>query len=446
MKTDIYVIVAVGIFIVLGAYVYALQTPDSEFCTDTSILTMKLPVKEGIDAKPTFSMKTSLPTVPDAMGIYTLSKPTVTADSVKQKANLVLSKQTVNPSLIKNVALTQVQTKAFTPVQKLSPTALKASTSPDTQVAATNPAAKVNLNMVNDLGSTFTFETETAYLAVDKSSGAESVSLDTQASLSERKTALPDESVLKQNADTFVSQNNILPEGYQYAGMTYLNRQKLGQNGPEGAVEKVLGVAKYTRTIQGIPVEGAGSTVCVMLGDEGKVQGYNIVSRTLGQQIAVASPTALSAGLSTAGIKRRLEKVNATTAVANPVLQTGINTVQINPNVAASQKPYQLLSPEEAFAKLQERGLTTEIADVSTATVTDMYLAYYESEGNQEQTETEPIYVFKGVATGPGGTTEYKEIMYALASKAGKAPFEKTSTTKVGPRDASPTTAAAVKD
>jgi hypothetical protein len=58
-----------GIAALVGAYAYFTQAVDSGFCTDTSILTMELPGKEdGYLAKPTFSLETQLPTIPETIG------------------------------------------------------------------------------------------------------------------------------------------------------------------------------------------------------------------------------------------------------------------------------------------------------------------------------------------------------------------------------------------
>jgi hypothetical protein len=293
-------------------------------------------------------------------------------------------------------------------------------------VRASAPA--LMLNTVQDIGSAYTLTTDASYLAVDKVSGAESVLFDKQASLTERKAGLPSEDILKQNADAFVSQTNLLPAGYQFTGMSYLMRQMLGQNGPEGSVEKVLGVAKYSRTIDGIPVEGAGSTIYVMLGDEGKVIGYNKVSRDLGEKIAVSSQALLKTQAADTKAVRKTN--NQITAELTPSLLSSSPLAKIDKGSVGQlvqANPYELLSPEEAFNMLKQRGLTTEISNVDTATVTDMHLAYYEAEGNKQQTDTEPIYVFSGVASGPGGSTEYKEIMSALKVKAGKSPFQMDS-------------------
>ncbi|HII06750.1 MAG TPA: hypothetical protein HA349_05410, partial [Methanotrichaceae archaeon] len=73
---------------------------------------------------------------------------------------------------------------------------------------------------------------------------------------------------------------------------------------------------------------------------------------------------------------------------------------------------------------LQEKGLTTEIANVDKAVVTDVHLAYYETSGDEKQDVIEPIYVFSGYATGPDGQFEFQEYMYALKTKAGSTPFE----------------------
>jgi hypothetical protein len=424
MLINKYAYLVVGIIALVGVYAYSTQILDSGFSTDTSILTMELPLKEGINAKPTFTLQTTLPTIPDTVAIYKMVSPTVTAQSVMQLADLRIS----------NLAITPALQYVVTPTTKLADVAavdrLKVQAAPVVASMAAVPSMK--LNTVEDLGNVFTFATETSYLAVDKASGAESVLFDKQASLSERKVALPSEDVLKQNADAFVAQINLLPPGYVYSGMSYLKKQMLGQNGPEGQVENVLGIAKYSRTIDGIPVEGAGSTICVLLGDGGKVQGYNKVSRDIRDKIAVSSQVPL--------------KVQADMTTARQATSVALNPSKVVGAQLAQQKSYQLLSPEEAFKSLQEIGLTTEIADVTSATVTDVHLAYYEAEGNKKQDETEPVYVFSGVATGPGGTTEYREVKYALAAKAGAAPFEMTSAVKEPSRGEKPTTSPGTKD
>jgi hypothetical protein len=89
-----------------------------------------------------------------------------------------------------------------------------------------------------------------------------------------------------------------------------------------------------------------------------------------------------------------------------------------------ADRTYELLVPDEAFRLLQEKGLTTEIADVDKAVVTDVHLAYYETSGDERQDVTEPIYVFSGYATGPDGEFEFQEFMYALKTKAGTTPLQ----------------------
>lgn len=436
--TNKYVYLIFGMVALIGAYAYFSQGEDSGFCTDTSILTMELPVKEGgYSANPTFTLETQLPTIPDTVGIYKLASPIVTQEYTRSLADIRIDKVLASP-LIDIVMRPSLQ--VVTPIIAVSkynqlgkvgilPSGserLAVQAAPELAAAPLTQAAKVSgsalmQNSIQDIGSAFTLTTETSYLAVDKVSGAESVMFDKAASLTERKAALPSEDVLKQNADTFVTQANLLPDGYQYSGMSYLMRQMLSQNGPQGGIDKVLGIAKYSRTIDGIPVEGAGSTVYVMLGDEGKVLGYNKVSRNIGDKIAVSSQTLLktqAANPLTLNVvdNKMATELQQTLPLARVDRFVAVDLVQAN--------PYELLSPEEAFTLLQQRGLTTEISNVDTATVTDMHLAYYEAEGNKEQTVTEPIYVFSGVANGPGGATEYREIMSALKAKAGRSPFQ----------------------
>ena len=442
-----------GIMALIGTYVYFTQAEDSGFCTDTSILTMELPNKEGgYLAKPTFILKTQLATIPETVGIYRMVSPAVTMESTKALADLrineVLSSpvskivmmqssalKVTPPSAILESQLTKIKyqatdsnslemqadpeavsavgTIADRPLMRADPEAVSAV---GTIADASKPA--LMLNTPQDIGSAYTLTTDTSYLAVDKVSGAESVLFDKRASLTERKESLPSEDILKQNADAFVSQTNLLPAGYKFTGMSYLMRQMLSQKGPEGAVEKVMGVAKYSRTIDGIPVEGAGSTIYVMLGEEGKVIGYNKVSRNLGERIAVSS----QALLKTQAVDTQAVRTVNSSMTAKLTPSRLISTVRL-----AQTNTYELLSPEEAFSLLKQRGLTTEISNMDTATITDMHLAYYEAEGNKQQNDTEPIYVFSGIASGPGGSTEYKEIMSALKVKAGKSPFQMDS-------------------
>jgi hypothetical protein len=441
--TNKYIYLILGMAALIGAYAFLSQAEDSGFCTDASILTMDLPTKEGgYGAMPTFTLETQLPTIPDTIGIYKMVSPVVTQEYTKSLADIRINKILSSP--ISNIVMKPSSRELMvTPVvanYQLTKTGnlpidsehLAVMAAPDevpmTEAIAAQPLSQITkasasalmLNRVQDFGSAFTLTTDTSYLAVDKVSGAESVMFDRQASLTQRKAALPSEDILRQNADSFVSQANLLPSGYQYSGMSYLMRQLLSQSGPQGNVEKVLGLAKYSRTIDGIPVEGAGSTICVMLGDEGKVLGYNKISRDLGEKIAVSS----QAQLKTQAIDTQVSKAVDTPIAAKLVPSTLTRIDKISATQVAQVNAYELLPPEEAFKLLQQRGLTTEISNVDTATVTDMHLAYYEAEGNKEQTVTEPIYVFSGMASGPGGATEYREIMSALKVKAGKSPFQ----------------------
>lgn len=441
INRSFYLIVSMAALI--GAYAYFSLAEDSGFCTDTGILTMELPVKEGgYSANPTFTLETQLPIIPDTIGIYKMLSPVVTEEYTKSLADMRINKVLSSP--VNNIVMKpSSQALKVTPVvaeyqlAKIGNLpidsdrlAVKASAdeSPMAEVVSAQPLSKITevsasapmLNRIQDIGSAFALTTDASYLSVDKASGAESVMYDRQASLTQRKAALPSEDLLKQNADNFVSQANLLPSGYQYSGMSFLMRQLLSQNGPQGDEEKVLGLAKYSRTIERIPVEGAGSTIYVMLGDEGKVLGYNKVSRDLGEKIAVSS----QAQLKTQAIDSESFKAEDTPMAARLVSSPLARIDKSSAVQVAQVNAYELLSPEEAFNLLQQRGLTTEISNVDTATVTDMHLAYYEAEGNKEQTVTEPIYVFSGIASGPGGATEYREIMSALKVKAGKSPFQ----------------------
>jgi hypothetical protein len=279
-------------------------------------------------------------------------------------------------------------------------------------VARLDTAKLQPLDQVVDLGDAFSLATAESYVSVDKTSAAETVILNVPSLAASRKAALPSEDVLKQKANAYAAENNLLPEGYQYSGMSYLTRQEIGQGGVQGPVEQITGIAKYSRTIDGLAVEGPGSTICVLLGEGGQPLGYTKVSRNIGAKIAVSS------------------------VKAPGLLKT----------MAAEEKTFDLLSPEEAFQMLQERGMTTEIADVNTATVDKMYLAYYEAEPDKKQEETEPVYVFEGTATGPGGSVQYKEFMYALRMKNAKAPFEMPSPTKAKERKADEPMTAGTKD
>lgn len=268
------------------------------------------------------------------------------------------------------------------------------------------------LDQVVDVGTAFSLATAESYVSVDKKSAAQTVILNVPSLTASRKAALPSANILKQKADAYAVENNLLPEGYQFSGMTYLTRQEIGEGGLKGPEERITGIAKYSRTIEGLPVEGPGSTICVMLGENGEPLGYTKVSRNIGAKIAESS-------LKAPGLLKTM---------------------------AAEDKTYELLSPEEAFNMLQDRGMTTEIADVNTATVDKMYLAYYEAEPDKKQDETEPVYVFEGTATGPGGSVQYKEYMYALKLKNGKAPFEMPSPTKAKERKADEPMTAGTKD
>ena len=329
MKMSKYTYLMIGLSLVIGAYAL-IPNHEPGFCTDSSILTMTLPEKEGFDTTPEFVLEAKLPDVPDTLGIYALKSPDVT--------------------------------RAYA-----------------SEVAGSRGAK----GEVLDDGSNFVILNERQYVSVEKASGAETLFLDYKNAFADPEKGLPDANVLKRTADAYASQNRLLPDGYLYSGMSFLTRQQLSERGPMGRAENMMGIAKYSRTLEGLPVEGAGSTITVLLGDGGQVQGYTKVSRIIGDRMAVASVT-----------PRRADRT------------------------------YELLVPEEAFRLLQEKGLTTEIADVDKAVVTDVHLAYYETSGDERQDVTEPIYVFSGLATGPDGEFEFQEFMYALKTKAGTTPLQ----------------------
>ncbi len=335
MKISGYTYLLVGLFLVIGACAL-IPNQDPGFCTDSSILTMTLPQEEGFDTTPEFVLEAKLPEVPDALGIYALKSPDVT--------------------------------RAYA-----------------VEVAGSKGAK----GEVQDQGSNFVILSQDQYVSVEKASGAETLFLDYKNAFADPEKGLPDANVLKRTADAYASQNRLLPEGYQYAGMSFLTRQQLSERGPTGRAENMMGIAKYSRTLEGLPVEGAGSTVTVLLGDGGTAQGYTKVSRNIGERMAVASTTP-----------------------------------------GRADRTYELLVPSDAFNLLRERGLTTEIADVEKAVVTDVHLAYYETSGDERQDVTEPIYVFMGYATGPDGEVEFQEYMYALKTKAGSTPFAQPDRSK----------------
>ncbi|TRZ68666.1 MAG: hypothetical protein D4Q77_01035 [Methanothrix sp.] len=335
MKISGYTYLLVGLSLVIGAC-GLIPNQDPGFCTDGSILTMTLPEKEGFDTTPDFVLEAKLPDVPDTLGIYALKSPDVT--------------------------------RAY---------------------AVGVAGAKGAKGEVQDQGSNYVILNEEQYVSVEKASGAETLFLDYKNAFGDPEKGLPNADVMKRNADAYSSQNRLLPDGYRYAGMSFLTRQQLSEKGPTGRAENVMGIAKYSRTLEGLPVEGAGSTVTVLLGDGGQVQGYTKVSRNIGQRMAVASTTP-----------------------------------------GKADRTYELLVPDEAFNLLQEKGLTTEIANVDKAVVTDVHLAYYETSGDERQDVTVPIYVFSGYATGPDGQFEFQEYMYALKTKAGSTPFQKPDRSK----------------
>jgi len=410
MKIGKYSYLVLGLATLLG--LFAVATQNFGFCTDASILTMELSQKEGANAKPTFTLQTSLPTVPEKLWIYSMSVPTVSIESTKKLAE---SRLKVAPTKLAEIS-TPTLAKINTP-SGISSSRLKTQAAPESKLEAT-PVARLDttklqtLDQVVDLGTTISLATAESYVSVDKTSAAETVILNVPSLAASRKAALPSEDVLKQKADAYAAANNLLPEGYQYSGMSYLTRQEIGQGGVQGPVEQITGIAKYSRTIDGLVVEGPGSTICVMLGEGGQPLGYTKVSRNIGAKIAESS------------------------VKAPGLLKT----------MATEEKTFELLTPEEAFQMLQERGMTTEIADVNTATVDKMYLAYYEAEPDKKQVETEPVYVFEGTATGPGGSVQYKEFMYALRIKNAKAPFEMSSPAKAKERKADEPMTAGTKD
>lgn len=337
MKANRYAYLLVGIAVVIGAY-GALVVPDAGFCTDYSILTMTLPQEEGFGTNPKLVMEAEFPPVPDTLGIYSMKAPDVNQGYVRERANVLATK-----------------------------------------------------GEVQDQGASYVVLTENEYLSVEKASGAETLVTDYKTAYQDLEKGLPGAEVLKRNADAYTTRNKLFTREYQYSGMSYLTRQQVGEGGPQGRPENMMGIAKYSRTLEGLPVEGAGSTITVLLGDGGEVQGHTRVSRDIGERIAVAS-----------------------------LKEPG----------TSAMRTFELLSPEDAFVLLQERGLSTEVADLDEAVVTKMYLAYYESEGSERQDETEPIYVFSGYATGPDGRIEFQEYMYALKDKAGRAPLVKPDRSK----------------
>lgn len=335
MKISGYTYLLVGLFLVIGAFA-VIPNQDPGFCTDSSILTMTLSEKEGFDTTPSFALEAKLPEVPETLGIYALKSPDVTRAYAVEVAG-----------------------------------------------------AKGAKGEVQDRGSNYVILNEEQYVSVEKASGAETLFLDYKNAFGDPEKGLPNADALKRNADAYANLNRLLPDGYQYAGMSFLTRQQLSERGPTGRAENVMGIAKYSRTLEDLPVEGAGSTVTVLLGDGGKVQGYTKVSRNIGERMALASTTP-----------------------------------------GRADRTYELLVPNDAFNMLREKGLTTEIADVDKAVVTDVHLAYYETSGDERQDMTEPIYVFSGYATGPDGQVEFQEYMYALKTKAGSTPFQQPDRSK----------------
>jgi hypothetical protein len=390
MKISRYAYLVIGLAALLG--VFAVANQNSGFSTDTSILTMELPQKEGLNAKPTFTLNTALPTVPDKVGIYGMSSEAVTADSTK---NLAAAKLKVSKE-----AITKVQVPSATVASK----ELLIKAAPVTMEAAKTTAASLDLTKLQakDVGTAFAIATAESYVSMSKESAAETVMLNVPGLTADRKAALPSESALKQKADEYAAANNLLPSGYNYEGTGYIEKVTLNAQGGIEKVEQVTGIVKYTRNIGGLPVEGPGSTISVTLGEGGEALGYTKISRNIGTKLADSSVTAPG------------------------LLKT----------MATGEKTYELMTPEDAYKKLQENGLTTEIANVDTATVDKMYLAYFEGDPTKKQTETEPVYVFEGTATGPGGSTQYKETIYALKAKNAKAPFEMASPTKAAERKA----------
>jgi hypothetical protein len=394
MKISRYAYLVLGLAALLG--VFAAINQNSGFCTDTSILTMELPVKEGFGTMPTFTLQASLPTVPDKLGIYSMSIPGVTAESTQ---NLATSRWKLSREALANIQVPSTAT-ARLKIQAAPMTTMPGAAR--TTAASLDTAKLQALNQVVDVGTAFSLATADSYVSVDKKSAAETVMLNVPSLTADRKAPLPPQSVLKQKADAYATENNLLPPGYKYAGTSYITKHTLNAEGKVEKVEQITAITKYTRDIDGLPVEGAGSTICVIEGEDGNPLGYTKVSRNIGAKIADSSITAPG------------------------VLKT----------MAANEKTYELMSPEDALKKLQERGMTTEIADVETATVDKMYLAYYEAEPDKQQDETEPVYVFEGTATGPGGSVEYKEYMYALKIKNAEAPFQMASPTKAAERTA----------
>lgn len=339
MKINKYTYLVLGFAALFGIFIFSSQV--SGFSADTNVLNMEIPMKEGYNANPTFTLTTDYPTVPDQLGIYSMETPAVNAESTKKLAESKLKKKASAP------------------------------------------------NVVEDETS-YSVVTSESYVSVDKKSGAETVILDVPGLSASRKNGLPSEDKLKQNADAYVTENNLLPEGYEYSGTSYITRQEVSEEGALGAVEQITGIVSYGRTLEGLKIVGPGSSICVLEGEDGAILGYTKVSRIIGTKMAKSSVKAP-------------EKLKT---------------------MADKRATFELFTPEEAFKMLQERGMTSEIANVDTATVDKMYLAYYESEPNKKQVVAEPIYVFEGIATGPGGSVPYTEYMYALKDKNAKAPSQ----------------------
>ncbi len=184
---------------------------------------------------------------------------------------------------------------------------------------------------------------------------------------------LPPDSEATKIATDYLEKSGLMSEDAVLSKVIHQQILALDSAGKTTSIPYEAIKVSYSRSIDGLPVVGAGSKLSVEIGGGGDViQMYKLWRTYVPQEKSV------------------------------------------------------IITPEQAFDELKKQGVTgISTKDAVTAKVTKVYLAYYEDSAMEEQDQFLPVYVFEGNVAGMEVSGEFTEYVPAIPGLAPAIPSTK---------------------
>ncbi len=173
---------------------------------------------------------------------------------------------------------------------------------------------------------------------------------------------LPTDAEAVKLASEYLTKSDLMPEDAVLSRVYHPQVLALDSNGKTTSIPYEAIQVSFKRSIDGLPVVGAGSKLSVEIGNGGDVIQMYKLWRDY-----------------------------------------------------TPQEKKSIITPEKAFQNFKERGISSvSTKDSSTAEITKIYLAYYESSAMEEQSQFLPVYVFEGKLGSSNESQEFIEYIPAI--------------------------------